>query len=249
MGSKWTKEVPDWFDKADYDYANQLTLLGWSRIMSIHSASRGKLMFVSALDVSEEEIVQEHLPFSRPGSWTNDPTQAVYVNIDFARSTSFDTFEIPDEDLLLSDPEKWINRLRDQSNKPALFINPYVPDGVILKDFQAWIATELKNFRAENGITLEVAKRAGRAPSAANEMIDDIRIQQWLNYKILAVLDLDFVAEARGLPKLTNEAIGKLLAPKKIKEKRRWGERARKRAQHALKALPSLEAQTAGDMG
>lgn len=244
MVAKWTNKTPSWFKKSNYNFTSKLTLLGWLRMLGVRRKLRSDMLVTGMVAGNLEEVISAHLSRSRPNAEANDLECPLYRDVDATIPwPSLVEFEITDEIEHESEDLSYL------SGEPALVINPRAPDQILIRDFENWVRSDLKIIRKIRGIPTPGPIPLGprKAAPSLRKMFTPRQIKPWRTHSVLAVLDLDLIAKARGEPRLTNAAIGELLPHRSVDEPEKWGQRARKTAGRALDMLNTLATKVGGD--
>jgi hypothetical protein len=105
-----------------------------------------------------------------------------------------------------------------------LRINTNTPDDALIQGYRQFL-TQVRKFDPPP------VARAGR--HGLNARITDKHLESWTEYKVLAVIDLDFYAKVFGVSKLSDEVLCDLLLPpeKDVELLKDWGRAARRKAE------------------
>jgi hypothetical protein len=236
-------QLPNWFRQTDYAFAdsNGLSPLGWARMLGTRNRmDRDRVLDRNFPIPDLEKYVNDYLERARPSAHANDSSDPLGRYF-FEGDAAFDVLEIPEDDGLLN--AAWralIYALREVGGRPALVVNLDVSDGALIEAFTNWLA----KLRKQEGPGPEIRRR-GRKARVPKNPITDAHFGTWRKNRILAVLDLDLVAEARAEALLTDWAIGTEVLGH-ASDATKLGREARRVAKEALAAEGTLWAQIKG---
>jgi hypothetical protein len=126
-----------------------------------------------------------------------------------------------------------------------LRVNPNTPDEALIQAFKEWLQQQ----RKFDPLPVVMPGHKG-----LNVRITDKHLKSWTEYKVLAVIDLDFCAKVFGVSNLSHEALCDLLLPpdcplakEDSPELRDWGREARRKAEEAKESIDLLIAQACSE--
>jgi hypothetical protein len=240
MADQSKPSVFSWFKTEDYIPVGGFKLADWAAMLRIRWNYEVQwLSKTASLSAAAIDELQKDGPIKADEYWTNYLNDALPRN--YSSGVPRGTMPPPLQDitaLLMKQDNDIYSGLKSVTNffhDRILRVSPSAPDNALTQAFAEWLQ-ELRKFDP-----LPVSRRG---PHATNVSITDQHLKSWTEYKVLAVIDLDFCATVFGVSKLSHEALcDLLLPPEKEVGPKDWGREARRKAEEAKESLDLLTAQ------